>query len=79
MEQFTVGQAVAVKKGGHATIIEDIVSEPGHQFHGRYRVRYTDGGMYYCRPEALRAIVLVSNYLLQDNIWMHTSKCAPPC
>ena len=36
-------------------IIESMVEEPGHKFHGRVHVQYNDtGATYWCRPDTLR-------------------------
>lgn len=53
---FEVGAVVDVKGHGRATVVELPPSDPGHQYHGRYKVLYSGGGTYYCNPSRLRRL-----------------------
>ena len=57
---FAVGEVVDVRANGRAEVIEALVTDSGHKFHGRIRVKYLiDGKTYYARPETLRRLAKV--------------------
>ena len=40
----------------YGTVASDGVTGASHKYAGRVRVEFADGGSYYARPEALRAL-----------------------
>ncbi|GFR51837.1 hypothetical protein Agub_g14301, partial [Astrephomene gubernaculifera] len=74
---FEVGNIVDVRGYGRAEVIEPLVTEPGHRFHGRIRVRYQrDGKTYYARPENLRTTVQVKQRVFLCHSTTHYRTCA---